>query len=92
MKRIFPAVLCACALQASAAGGKNANAGKGGAETTGAATAPASTATRRGGGRLLYEDPRRAPPMDPARKVSEQDCTKPVDWTLGNLKCKQPVE
>ena len=33
-------------------------------------------------------DPRQAPPLDPARAVSEQDCTKPVDLTRGNLKCK----
>jgi hypothetical protein len=27
-------------------------------------------------------------PMAPERKVSEQDCTKPIDYTLGNIKCK----
>ena len=27
-------------------------------------------------------------PMDPSRKVSEQDCSQPVDYTLGNIKCK----
>jgi hypothetical protein len=27
-------------------------------------------------------------PLAPDRKVSEQDCTKPVDTTLGNLRCK----
>lgn len=27
-------------------------------------------------------------PLDPTRKVSEQDCTKPIDPTLGNLRCK----
>ena len=30
----------------------------------------------------------REPPLDPGRKVSEQDCTKPIDPTLGNLRCK----
>jgi hypothetical protein len=30
----------------------------------------------------------REPPLDPSRKVSEQDCTKPIDPTLGNLRCK----
>ena len=29
------------------------------------------------------------PPMDPGRKVSEQDCSRPVDVTAGNLMCKQ---
>jgi hypothetical protein len=33
--------------------------------------------------------PSRTPPeMDPGRKVSEQDCTKPLDFTLGNIRCK----
>lgn len=27
-------------------------------------------------------------PMDPTRKVSEQDCSQPIDYTLGNIKCK----
>jgi len=27
-------------------------------------------------------------PMDPARKVAEQDCSRPVDFFLGNLRCK----
>jgi hypothetical protein len=30
----------------------------------------------------------REPPLDPSRKVSEQDCTKPIDAVLGNLRCK----
>ena len=29
-----------------------------------------------------------APPMDPGRKVSEQDCTKPYDLQGANLRCK----
>jgi hypothetical protein len=43
---------------------------------------------RAGGTSGLYRDPRRAPAMAPDRKVTEQDCTKPVDLTQGNLKCK----
>jgi uncharacterized lipoprotein len=27
-------------------------------------------------------------PLDPARKISEQDCTVGVDITAGNLRCK----
>jgi hypothetical protein len=27
-------------------------------------------------------------PMDPNRKVNEQDCSQPIDFTLGNIKCK----
>ena len=41
-----------------------------------------------GGGGRRYEDPRRAPPMDPTRKVNEQDCTRPIDLGAGNLRCK----
>jgi hypothetical protein len=28
------------------------------------------------------------PEMVPDRKVSEQDCSKPVDYSLGNIRCK----
>ena len=31
---------------------------------------------------------RRPPEMAPDRKVSEQDCTKPLDLTQGNIRCK----
>lgn len=31
---------------------------------------------------------RKPPEMDPERKVSEQDCTKPLDFTRGNIRCK----
>jgi hypothetical protein len=40
-----------------------------------------------GGGRTL-RDPRKAPPLDESRKVSEQDCSRPVDPQAGNLRCK----
>ena len=30
----------------------------------------------------------KGPPLDPSRKVSEQDCSKPVDLEHGNLRCK----
>jgi len=32
----------------------------------------------------------RSPPaeLSPTRLVSEQDCTKPFDYSLGNLRCK----
>jgi hypothetical protein len=36
-----------------------------------------------------YEAEREAPPeLAPDRKVSEQDCTRPIDPTLGNLRCR----
>jgi hypothetical protein len=34
------------------------------------------------------EELRNPPPLDPKREVNEQDCSKPVDMTKGNLKCK----
>jgi hypothetical protein len=56
-----------------------------------AATSSASSSTtvgRGGSSRLTRTDPRQVPPLDPERKVTEQDCTKPVDLTGGNLRCK----
>lgn len=34
----------------------------------------------------VREDP--APELAPDRVISEQDCSKPVDFTAGNLRCK----
>lgn len=31
---------------------------------------------------------RRPPELAPDRRVSEQDCTKPLDLSLGNIRCK----
>ena len=31
---------------------------------------------------------RPVPELDPDRKVSEQDCTKPLDLSQGNIRCK----
>jgi hypothetical protein len=31
---------------------------------------------------------RRPPEMAPERKVAEQDCTQPIDYSLGNIRCK----
>lgn len=33
-----------------------------------------------------------APPMDPGRKVSEQECTRPIDNDGGNLMCREVTE
>jgi hypothetical protein len=48
----------------------------------------AGSSAGRAGGHGARTDPRRAPPMDRSRKVNAQDCTKPVDPSAGNLKCK----
>jgi hypothetical protein len=97
MKAVSFLLLWICLGVAAAAGGKSANGGKAAvhaADVT-STTAPSSGGGGGGGGhagsttgRLLYVDPRNAPPMDPQRKVTEQDCTKPVDLSRGNLKCK----
>ena len=48
-----------------------------------------TTQTGHGGGSSQQrEDLRNPPPLDPKREITEQDCTKPVDLTKGNLKCK----
>lgn len=82
MRRLSFLVFLVLAMPADAASGRKAGVGP--------AATPAPTLSGRGGGggRMLREDPRRAPPLDPDRKVSEQDCTKPVDLSIGNLKCK----
>jgi hypothetical protein len=33
-----------------------------------------------------------APPMDPTRRVSEQDCSGPIDTVGGNLMCREVTE
>src|SRR5207302_61779 len=33
-----------------------------------------------------------APPMDPTRKVSEQDCSRPIGTDGGNLMCREVTE
>jgi hypothetical protein len=37
----------------------------------------------------VYDDRELRPKkLDPNRKVSDQDCTQPIDHTQGNLRCK----
>ena len=40
------------------------------------------------GGLFFGNDTSRPPEMDPNRKISEQDCSKPLDYSLGNIRCK----
>jgi hypothetical protein len=42
----------------------------------------------RGGSAYAAGSDRRPPEMAPDRRVSEQDCTKPLDYSLGNIRCK----
>jgi len=82
MKRALAVLVVICAtLDVQAAkqgGGKFAN-------------APSSAHSTAGAGRgssRLYRDPRGAPQLAPDRRISEQDCSKPVDLSAGNLRCK----
>ena len=45
-------------------------------------------ASENGGGDVRGAEPRRAPPMAPDRKVNEVDCSQPIDYSLGNIRCK----
>ncbi len=66
-----------------------ATGGKGKGFAAAPSPAHASTATGHGSRTLrTMRDPRGAPELDPKRKVSEQDCTKPIDLAAGNLRCK----
>lgn len=38
--------------------------------------------------RSRYGAERAVAEMAPDRKVSEQDCSKPLDYSLGNIRCK----
>jgi flagellar biosynthesis GTPase FlhF len=40
----------------------------------------------------LQSEPGAPPPMDPKRKISEQDCGGPVDIVAGNLLCMGPED
>ncbi len=96
----FVVCLLAAANFAMAAGGKGhaplgaaagASGGKGHAPLGAAASASGGTQSGRGGGSGRHDarlDARNAPALAPDRKVSEQDCRKPVDLSAGNLKCK----
>ncbi|HYR37024.1 MAG TPA: hypothetical protein VEQ87_22245 [Burkholderiales bacterium] len=80
----FVAPCFAAGAPASVAGGK-------GGALLSSAPASSTTSSRHGGGGgggRQRVDPRQVPPLDPDRSVTEQDCTKPVDVTRGNLKCK----
>jgi len=79
---LFPAV--ALAAPASVSGGKT-----GGLLSSTSTSTHQTTQTGHGGGSgRLREELRNPPPLDPKREINEQDCSKPVDLTKGNLKCK----
>jgi hypothetical protein len=69
-------------------GSEAASSGKGKALGSVADTAHGSSGGGGGSGGRTPNDPRKAPPLDESRKVSEQDCSKPIDPQAGNLRCK----
>jgi hypothetical protein len=81
-KRALAVLVVLCATPdvhaAKQAGGKLAS----------APSAAHSTAAPGRGSSRLHTDPRGAPELAPGRKVSEQDCSRPVDLQAGNLRCK----
>jgi len=81
-------VFFVCLGQAATSGGKGGKLGfssdSGHGNTGGSGGGGAFTTT----GRTMYRDPRSAPPLEERRKVTEQDCSKPVDLSSGNLRCK----
>lgn len=72
-----------CSAEAATSGGKggklgfSSDSGHGGTGGGGSST-----------GRTMVRDPRKAPPLEENRKVTEQDCSKAVDLQAGNLRCK----
>ena len=83
MTRFFTALLLmSFLLPAAAATGKGKSLGSVADSSHGSSSAGGGGSGRR------YVDPRKAPPLDETRKVSEQDCSKPVDLFGGNLRCK----
>lgn len=85
MRRTVLLAFCMLAGLGAAAGGK------GGHATLGSAPDVSHGTQGHGGGSGRHDprlDPRSVPPLAPDRKVSEQDCSKPVDLTAGNLKCR----
>ena len=78
-----------CSAEAVTGGGKGGRpavgaSGDSGHGSVGAGGGGSSSTT----GRTTYRDPRQAPPLEENRKVSEQDCSRPVDLSAGNLRCK----
>ena len=88
MRSVLALALMVCAFALLGAG--KAPSGKTGPMLSSAPASPTPSTGRGGGGGGGRQriDPRNVPPLDPHREVSEQDCTKPVDLTRGNLKCK----
>lgn len=96
MKYALPVVLllagCSSTAWQVSSGTANANAnvhvhgGSGLAAVLGLSILAAGVYEASRGGGFAYAS--KTPEMAPDRKVSEQDCTKPLDYSLGNIRCK----
>ena len=89
----FASVALAAGKGAGTSAGSTAGAtGKGQptASTASTASRPGSMQSPRPGGSGAMGGTyyRNAPELDPTRKISEQDCTKPLAQDGGNLRCK----
>lgn len=71
---------------ASGATGSGGSASGGTSTSGGASASGGGGSTKRTGGGM-YGTYRSAPALDPARKINEQDCTKPIVHDAGNLRC-----
>ena len=72
-----------CSAEAATSGGKGGKLGFSSDSGHGGTGGGGSSRSR-----TMVRDPRHAPPLEEHRKVSEQDCSKPVDFSAGNLRCK----
>ncbi len=89
MSRFLSAVfLCLFLANAEAAAGGGKGKALGSVADSGHGSTGGGGGGLGGGGRRMYVDPRKAPPLDESRRVSAQDCSKPVDLQSGNLRCK----
>jgi hypothetical protein len=90
MKLLIFSAIVAFLLQSnvlSATGGKGSGT-YASAQGAGNSASSGSSSRSGGGGMARKPDARKVPPLAEDRKINEQDCSKPVDWTAGNLKCR----
>ena len=87
--KVLPFILVILASTAHAASGGKSTAGQSTMKASGSSISGGSVSRGGGGGGSARRlDPRNVPPLAEDRKISEQDCSKPIDWMAGNLKCK----
>jgi hypothetical protein len=83
---LLPLLFPLIALAKSGGAGHSGSHAAGTTQTSG--SIKSTTTPSHGGSMHNRLDPRHVPPLASDRKVHAQDCTKPIDWSAGNLKCK----